>query len=248
MVYLPLSFGEWWSDVKHDFMQTFVEENRWKLFVEGLGVTLEVTVLALIMGIAIGIVVAIVRSTYDQQNDSMRGVGKVVMKVLNAVCQVYLTVIRGTPTMVQMLIMYFVIFASSRNTVMVAVLTFGINSGAYVAEIFRSGIMAVDRGQMEAGRSLGFGYVRTMQYIIIPQAFKNVLPALGNEMITLFKETSIVAMIGLRDLTKAAINVQSVTYQAFMPYIGIAAIYLFVVMILARLLGILERRLRTSER
>ena len=247
MVLLPLSAGEWFADVKKDFIQSFIEDDRWKLFVEGLGITLEVTALSLVMGLAIGVVVAIIRSTYDQQHESMRGAGKVLLKIFNTISNIYLTVIRGTPAMVQLLIMYFVIFASSRNIIMVAVLTFGINSGAYVAEIFRSGIMAVDRGQMEAGRSLGFGYVRTMQYIVIPQAFKNVLPALGNELITLFKETSIVAMIGLRDLTKAAINVQSVTYQAFMPFIGIAVIYLLVVLILTRLLGVLERRLRTGE-
>ena len=206
------------------------------------GTTFSVTIFAIILGTALGFLVAVIRSTADKNDRN-----PLIVRILDWFCKVYLTVIRGTPAMVQLLIMYFVIFASSRNTIMVAVLTFGINSGAYVAEIFRSGIMAVDRGQMEAGRSLGFGYVRTMQYIVIPQAFKNVLPALGNELITLFKETSIVAMIGLRDLTKAAINVQSVTYQAFMPFIGIAVIYLLVVLILTRLLGVLERRLRTGE-
>ena len=166
---------------------------------------------------------------------------------LNGVCQVYTTVIRGTPIMVQLLIMYFVIFASTRNQIGVAMLTFGINSGAYVSEIIRGGIMSVDQGQTEAGRSLGLPYATTMRFIVIPQAVKNILPALGNELITLMKDTSIVTVIGLRDLTKAAQLVQGKTYQAFMPYVGIALIYLAMVMILSALMGLLERRLRASD-
>jgi arginine/lysine/histidine transport system permease protein len=171
-----------------------------------------------------------------------------VLSFLNTICKIYITVIRGTPMMVQLLIMYFVVFISSQNTVAVATLAFGINSGAYVSEIIRGGIMAVDPGQMEAGRSLGFNYPSTMRIIIIPQAIKMVLPALGNELITLLKETSIVTVIGLKDLTKAAMLVQGKTYQAFMPLIGVALVYLGMVMILTWLFGRLERRLRTNER
>ena len=171
------------------------------------------------------------------------------MKFLNAICNVYLTVIRGTPTMVQLLIMYYVIFASSNlNKVVVAFLAFGINSGAYVAEIVRSGIMSIDRGQLEAGRSLGFSYASTMWYIIMPQAFKNVLPALANEFIVLLKETSICGYIGLMDLTRGGDIIRSRTYNAFMPLLAVALIYLILVMILSALVRQLERRLRNSER
>ena len=164
------------------FYQNFIEDNRWKYIAEGLGVTLEVTFFAVIIGIVIGFLVAIVRSTYDKT-------GK--LKILNVICKIYLTVIRGTPVVVQLLIIYFVIFASTDvDKVIVAIMAFGLNSGAYVSEIFRSGIMSIDNGQFEAGRSLGFNYVQTMIYIIMPQAFKNVLPALGNEFIVLLKETS----------------------------------------------------------
>ncbi len=171
------------------------------------------------------------------------------MKFLNAICNIYLTVIRGTPTMVQLLIMYYVIFASSNlNKVVVAFLAFGINSGAYVAEIVRSGIMSIDRGQLEAGRSLGFSYASTMWYIIMPQAFKNVLPALANEFIVLLKETSICGYIGLMDLTRGGDIIRSRTYNAFMPLLAVALIYLILVMILSALVRQLERRLRNSER
>lgn len=171
------------------------------------------------------------------------------MKFLNAICNIYLTVIRGTPTMVQLLIMYYVIFASSNlNKVVVAFLAFGINSGAYVAEIVRSGIMSIDRGQLEAGRSLGFSYASTMWYIIMPQAFKNVLPALANEFIVLLKETSICGYIGLMDLTRGGDIIRSRTYNAFMPLLAVALIYLILVMILSALVRQLERRLRSSER
>ena len=173
------------------------------------------------------------------------------MNLTNAICQIYLTVIRGTPMMVQLLIMWFVIWASARastgNMVRCAILAFGINSGAYIAEIVRSGIMSIDKGQMEAGRSLGLNYATTMQHIIIPQAFKNILPALGNELITLLKETSIVTVIGLKDLTKGAMIIQAKTYQAFVPFFAIAAIYLVMVLFLSWLMGKLERRLRQSD-
>ena len=222
-----------------DFQQNFLDESRWHYLTNGLKTTLIITFFAVILGFVLGFLVAIVRSTHDKT-------GK--MKILNALCRVYLTVIRGTPMVVQLLITYFVIFGSVNiDKTLVAVLAFGINSGAYVAEIFRSGIMSIDKGQMEAGRSVGLTYASTMRYIIIPQAFKNVLPALGNELITLVKETSVVTVIGLRDLTKGAMIVQSKTYQALVPYVAIAAIYLVIVMFLTWIMGKMERRLRQSD-
>ena len=218
----------------------FIKDNRWKYIVNGLGVTLRVTLFAVLIGIAIGFVIAIIRSTYEKT-------GK--LKILNFLANIYLTVIRGTPVVVQLLIIYFVIFASFRvDKIFVAIVAFGINSGAYVAEIIRSGIMSIDPGQMEAGRSLGFNYIQTMCYIIIPQAFKNVLPALGNEFIVLLKETSVAGYIALEDLTKGADIIRSQTYSPFIPLLSVAVIYLSIVMLLTFLLKKLERRLRSSER
>lgn len=237
-----------WESLKMGFYQTFILEDNYQYFVKGLGTTLTVTVFALVIGVIIGVLVAIIRSAYDQQPERKKGLP---LKILNGICKVYLTVIRGTPMMVQLLIMWFVVWASARSTdsnmMKCAILAFGINSGAYVAEIFRSGIMSIDKGQMEAGRSVGLTYAATMRYIIIPQAFKNVLPALGNELITLVKETSVVTVIGLRDLTKGAMIIQSKTYQAMVPYLAIAAIYLVIVMFLTWVMGKLERRLRQSD-
>lgn len=239
---------DWFAQIAGAFSQTFIEQDRWMLFVQGFTVTIRVALLALLLGIIIGIVVAVVRSAHDSRRKKTLGVGGVFLNIADIVCKVYLTVIRGTPMMVQLMIMYFVIFSSTRRSILVAILAFGINSGAYVAEIVRSGIMSVEQGQMEAGRSLGLNYKQTMQYIIIPQAIKNILPALGNEMITLFKDTSLMTVVAAKDLTKAAQTVQAVTYQAFMPYISVAAIYLVCVIILSKVLSILERRLRTSDR
>ena len=234
-----------WAELNKDFYQAFVQEGRWKLYAEGVGNTLKVAVLALVLGVALGLLVAVVRTFHDQQREER---SHIFLGVLNIICKTYTTVIRGTPMMVQLLIMAFVVFKSSRNLVGVAALAFGINSGAYVAEIIRGGLMSVDAGQMEAGRSLGLNYLQTMWYIIIPQAVKNILPALGNELITLLKETSIVTVIGLRDLTKAAQLVTSKTYGGFMALFGVALVYLAMVMVLSWLMGRLERRLRSSER
>lgn len=242
---LAVSLSNLWADLSTDFRISFIDGDRWQLYLNGLLTTLELTVMALVLGVVLGVLVAAIRAAHDQQS---LGRHNVLLGFFNGLCKLYVTVIRGTPMMVQLLIMYFVIFASSRNMVAVAVLAFGINSGAYVSEIVRGGIMSVDSGQMEAGRSLGLSYGATMVHIIIPQAFKAVLPALGNELITLLKETSIVTVIGLRDLTKAAMLVQGKTYQAFLPLIAIAIIYLILVMVLSWLMGKLERRLRTSER
>ena len=221
------------------FYLNFIKDDRWKYILDGLGVTLRVTFFAVLIGIVLGFLVAVVRSTCDKT-------GK--LKILNAICKLYLTVIRGTPVVVQLLIIYFVIFGSMDiSKVIVAVMAFGLNSGAYVAEIFRSGIMSVDSGQFEAGRSLGFNYAQTMMYIIMPQAFKNVLPALGNEFIVLLKETSVSGYIALQDLTKGGDIIRSRTYDAFMPLIAVALIYLSMVLIFTKLVNILERRLRSSD-
>lgn len=227
------------GNLKERIILNFITKERWRYIWDGLGVTLQVTFFSVLMGIALGFLIAIIRSTHDKT-------GK--LKILNFFCQVYLTVIRGTPVVVQLLIIYFVIFGSMDiNKVLVAVLAFGINSAAYVAEIFRSGIMSIDKGQFEAGRSLGFNYVQTMIHIIMPQAFKNVLPALGNEFIVLLKETSVSGYIALQDLTKGGDIIRSRTYDAFMPLITVAAIYLVMVMIFTKLVEALERRLRNSD-
>lgn len=222
------------------FTQNFIDDNRWLYLWDGLKITLTITLFATLIGILIGFLVAIVRSTHDRT-------GK--FKILNFICQVYLTVIRGTPVVVQLMIIYYVIFGSvDINKVLVAVLAFGINSGAYVAEICRAGIMSIDIGQLEAGRSIGFSYAQTMWYIILPQAFKNVLPSLGNEFIVLLKETSVSGYIALQDLTKGGDIIRSRTYDAFYPLVGVALIYLVLVLVFTKLLSILERRLQQSER
>lgn len=224
---------------QESFYDNFIKDDRWKYIWDGLGATLQVTFFAVILGIVIGFLIAIIRSTYDKT-------GK--LKILNFVCNVYLTVIRGTPVVVQLMIIYFVIFGSvDISKIFVAIMAFGINSGAYVAEIFRSGIMSIDNGQFEAGRSLGFSYPQTMRYIIMPQAFKNVLPALGNEFIVLLKETSVSGYIALQDLTKGGDIIRSRTYDAFMPLLAVGLIYLVMVMIFTKLVNVLERRLRNSD-
>ena len=223
-----------------DFQQNFLDESRWHYLTNGLKTTLIITFFACMMGIVLGFIVGMIRSTHDKT-------GK--LKLLNILCKIYLTVIRGTPVVVQLLIIYFVVFGSTRiDKVPVAIMAFGINSGAYVAEIFRSGIMSIDPGQMEAGRSLGFNYAQTMWYVIMPQAFKTVLPTLCNEFISLLKETSVSGYIAIQDLTKGGDIIRSRTYSAFMPLIAVALVYLVIVMIFTKLIQILERRLRQSER
>ena len=227
------------QELKKEFILNFIEDNRWKYIVDGLKITLIVTIFAVLIGVLLGFLIAIVRTTHDKT-------GK--LKILNAICKVYLTVIRGTPVVVQLMIIYFIIFGSvDISKVLVAIIAFGINSGAYVAEIFRSGIMSIDNGQFEAGRSLGFNYAQPMMYIIMPQAFKNVLPTLCNEFISLLKETSVSGYIALQDLTKGGDIIRSRTYDAFMPLIAVALIYLAMVMIFTKLGSLLERRLRNSD-
>ena len=241
--------AEAFAKLKESFIFNFIEGARWKYITNGLLVTLKVTFFALLLGIAIGVVVAMIRSSYDQTKDEMQpGFGKTLMTGLNNLARLYLTVIRGTPVVVQLLIGYFVIFVTTTNTVFVASMVFGINSGAYITEIIRGGIMSIDPGQFEAGRSIGFNYIQTMRHIIIPQAFKNVLPALANEFIVLLKETSVSGYIGLEDMTKGGDIIRSRTYSAFMPLLAVAAIYLIIVVMFSKLVSLLERRLRNSER
>ena len=227
------------DNFKASFYQNFIEDDRWRYIVGGLGNTLKITLFAVVIGIALGFLVAVIRSTYEKTHG---------LKLLNFLCRIYLTVIRGTPVLIQLLIIYFVVFGSVKiDKVLVAVMAFGINSGAYVAEIFRSGIMSIDNGQFEAGCSLGFNYRQTMVYIVMPQAFKNVLPALCNEFIVLLKETSVAGYIAIQDLTKGADIIRSRTYSAFMPLIAAAIIYLVMVMIFTYFVQKLERRLRSSD-
>lgn len=241
-----LSLPKWLQQIFFQLYQVFVYENRWQFFTDGLLTTFIVTIGALIIGIVIGIIVALIRTTHD----SMSNKPNFILRILNVLCKIYVTVLRGTPLMVQLLIMGFVIMVpkGSVQTTFCAILTLGINSGAYVAEIARSGIMSINAGQMEAGRSLGLNYTQSMWHIILPQALKNILPALGNELIALLKETSLVTVIALQDVTKAAQVIVSKTYTAVIPYISLAAIYLVLVMILTKLLALLEGRMRKSER
>jgi amino ABC transporter, permease protein, 3-TM region, his/glu/gln/arg/opine family len=228
------------EELKAQFILNFITDDRWMSLLRGIVVTLKVTFFAVILGFVLGFSVAIVRDVYENTKK---------LKALNFLCNVYLTVIRGTPVVVQLLIIYFVIFSSIKiDKSIAAVLAFGINSGAYQAEIFRSGINSIPKGQMEAGRSLGFSYRQTMVNIIMPQAIKNVLPTLGNEFIVLMKETSVAGYIALEDLTKAGDIIRSRTYSAMMPFLAVALLYLIMVMFFSRLLKMFERRLAVSGR
>ncbi|MDD3413169.1 MAG: amino acid ABC transporter permease [Lachnospiraceae bacterium] len=229
---------EWIARVEKMFVAAFITKDRWKLYLDGLGVTLKIAFFAAILGMVIGTVLALMKL-------STRRDGK--KSVLTVIANLYIDVIRGTPSVLQLLIMWFLIMSNSKNGVLVAVLSFGINSGAYVAEIVRAGILAVDNGQMEAGRSLGLSKAQTMMYIVLPQAVKNVLPPIGNEFIVLLKETAIVGYVSLTDLTRVANQIASRTYEAFMPLIGAAVIYFVVIKILTILLAQLERGLRKGD-
>ena len=242
---------EFFTKFKNDFILCFIDDSKWKWLWDGLKNTMIITFFALLIGLAIGVVIATIRSTFDKNREEYRKKGGIfyfLWFIVNGICNIYLTVIRGTPVVVQLLIAYFIIFASSRNGVAVAIFAFGLNSGAYVAEIIRGGIMSIDNGQFEAGRSIGFNYVQTMIYIIIPQVFKSVLPTLCNEFIVLIKETSVAGYVGVMDLTKAGDRIRGISFKAFMPLIAVALIYLVVVVVLTQLVKILERRLRKNER
>ena len=233
------------QELFYKFYQAFVLKDRWLQYIGGVGTTLLVTAIALAMGVLLGSVVALVRVAHDQQRPGRRNP---VLGVFNAVCQVYTTVIRGTPMMVQLLIMGLVIFASNRNKTLIGALSLGINSGAYVAEIIRGGLMSLDPGQMEAGRSLGLNYFDTMRFIVIPQAFKAILPSLGNEFITLLKDTSLISVVGGKEIVYFAQAIITRTYETMYPYLITAVMYLILVLIFTWLQGKLERRLRQSDR
>lgn len=236
------------DDLKAKIILDFVEKERWKYITGGLKVTIIVTLLSLLIGLLLGLVIAVIRTAHDQLKDDGRiGITGLILKIANAICRLYLTIIRGTPTLVQLLLIYFVFLVKCNNKVMVAVIAFGINSGAYVAEIFRSGIMSIDNGQMEAGRSLGLPYSKTMVHVVIPQAIKNCLPALVNEMITLLKETSICGYIGLNELTRGGDIIRGITFDAMLPLLLVAVIYLVIVMFFTWVMSKLERRLRESD-
>lgn len=242
--------AEYFTGLYEEFRWVMFENNRFDFILDGLKNTFLITLGSLLLGILLGVFVAIVRSTYDKNQSHLKkngGLSYYLLSLLNGICKLYLTVIRGTPVVVQLMIFYFIIFAATDNGVAVATLAFGINSGAYVAEIFRSGIMAVDNGQFEAGRSLGLNYFQTMIYIVIPQMFKVVLPTLCNEFIVLLKETSVAGYVGVIDLTKAGNTIAGRTFSYFIPLISVAVIYLVVVVILTKLVSLLERRLSNSD-
>jgi His/Glu/Gln/Arg/opine family amino acid ABC transporter permease subunit len=229
-----------WNSFCDEFYRNFIKNAQWSYLAKGLLTTIEITLLAALFGILIGFICAIVRCTYEKTGKLM---------ILDQIVRLYLTVIRGTPLMIQLMIIYFVLLLPvGIEKFPAAVLCFSINSGAYVAEIVRGGIMSVDGGQIEAGRSLGLNYIQTMYHIVVPQAFKAVLPSLANEFITLLKESSVAFYIGVADLTQGGLKIRSITYSNFMPLIAVAVIYLVMVLILTRLVGILERRLRKDER
>lgn len=227
----------WCQTMRNKFVLNFIKDERWRYLTDGLVITIEVALSAVFFGACIGFFIAIVRTTHEKRHN---------LGLLNSICKIYLTVIRGTPMVVQLLIAYFVIFSQIREKIIVAIIAFSLNSGAYVAEVIRSGISSIDNGQMEAGRSLGLSYLQTLRYIVLPQAVRNVLPALGNEFITLLKDTSIAGYIALPDLTKGGDIIRSQTYDAFMPFLAVAAIYLSIVILFTWLLGKLEAKLNRN--
>lgn len=244
-----LSLASWWADFQADFTKCFIARDRWKMLLEGLGNTVQIALVATLIGIVIGTVVAILRvaCANNKNNPLASKFSRFVYKIISCITGIYISVIRGTPTLIQLLIMYYVVFKSADNGVPVAMLAFGINSGAYVAETIRGGIMSIDRGQMEAGLSLGLSRTQTMRSIILPQAIKNILPALGNEFIMLLKETSIAGYVAIQDLTFAGDRIRSATFVMFLPLLAVALIYLVIVLGLSQLLKLLERRLARSD-
>ena len=248
---LKLWFFETFTELKRVFILCFVDDNRWEWLRDGFVNSIIITFFAIIIGLFFGIVLAAIRSSYDKNEESLKlkgGIGYYALKFFNAIAKLYITVIRGIPVVVQLLIWYFVILVSQDNDIVIAIIAFGFNSAAYVAEIFRGGIMSIDNGQFEAGRSLGFNYVQTMIHIVIPQTFKATLPTLLNEVIALLKETSVAGYVGIMDLTKAGDLIRGRTFEAFMPLIAVAIIYLFTVVVLTKVFSLIERRLRRNER
>lgn len=245
-----VTLPQWWQGFAHEFDINFIQKNRWKMLLTGLGNTMIITIFSLLIGIVLGIIIATIRTTWDlNSKNSHKSFGRFVLGFFDWVCRVYVTIIRGTPVVVQLMIMYFIILASAPSDagVMIAIITFGLNSGAYVSEIFRGGILSIDKGQTEAGRSLGLTYIQTMVHIIAPQVLKNVLPTLANEFIVLIKETSVAGYVAVMDLTFAGDRIRNTTYSPFMPLIAVALIYLVLVMFFSWLVGKLERRLRQGD-
>lgn len=241
----------WAVDLKDTFVLCFIDGDRWEWLVKGFKDSIIITLFAMVIGLFFGIVLAAIRSSYDKNEESLKMHGGFVYRILrfaNILSKIYITVIRGVPVVVQLMIWYFIILVSQQNGVIVAIVAFGFNSAAYVAEIFRGGIMSIDNGQFEAGRSLGFNYVQTMIHIVIPQAIKATLPTLLNEIIALLKETSVAGYVGIMDLTKAGDLIRGRTFEAFMPLIAVAVIYLITVIVLTKIFTSIERRLRRSER
>ena len=237
--------------LKKAFILNFIKDNRYNYILGGLKNTMVITLFATILGIILGLVIALIRTTYENTNN-MKGMNsfiQLIIKFLNGICQLYITVIRGTPVVIQLMILFFCIFTSRETSgVMIAIIGFGLNSSAYVAEIFRSGLMSIDQGQMEAGRSLGLSYLDTMRFIIVPQAFKIVLPSLCNEFIVLIKETSVAGYVAVQDLTKGGDIIRSRTYDAWTPLLMVAAIYLILTCIFSFVVKKLEISLRKNER
>ncbi len=244
----PVGFDAFINDVAFNIYKFFLYQDRYEFYLTGISNTLMLTFFALVIGVILGIIIALTRVTWDTTGEDLHGAPRVILRIANKIAKIYLTVIRGTPVVVQVMIMFFVVFRTSRNQLMVGALAFGINSGAYVAEIVRGGIMSVDKGQMEAGRSLGFGYIPTMRHIILPQAVKNSLPSLANEFITLLKETSVVGYIGLMDLTYAGNVIGGNAYSYAVPLGTVAIVYLSLVMLFTALVGRLERRLSAGDK
>ena len=241
----------WFLDLKDTFVLCFINDNRWEWLLKGFVNSIIITAFAIIIGLLFGIILAAIRSSYDKNEETLKlrgGFGYVLLKVLNGISKVYITVIRGIPVVVQLMIWYFVLLVTQDNDIVIAIVAFGFNSAAYVAEIFRGGIMSVDNGQFEAGRSLGFNYLQTMIHIVIPQTVKATLPTLLNEVIALLKETSVAGYVGIMDLTKAGDLIRGRTFEAFIPLIAVAIIYLFTVIVLTKVFSIIERRLRHNER
>jgi len=230
------------GDLAARLYSDFIEKRRYMYLVEGLGNTVLITLFALLLGVILGVILALIRVSYQQAEKKT-----IILRILNLFAGLYLTVIRGTPMVVQLMIMYFVILTGNISPILIAVIAFGINSGAYVAEVIRSGIQSVDRGQTEAGRSLGLNGRQTMTNIILPQAFKNVAPAIFNEFISLLKETSVAGYVGIQDLTKGGDIIRSITYDAFPPLLAVALIYLVIVILLTRILHYIEGRLAKSD-
>lgn len=243
--------SEWFSSIADKFMLCFVDNGYWKWLAKGFGYSLIITLCAIVMGFIFGVILATIRSSYDKNEVTLKlrgGFTYHILKFLNGIAKIYITVIRGVPVVVQLMIWYFVILVSQQNAIVVASIAFGCNSAAYIAEIFRGGIMSIDEGQFEAGRSIGFNYIQTMIYIIIPQVIKTVLPTLLNEVIALLKETSVAGYVGIMDLTKAGDLIRGRTFEAFMPLFAVAIIYLITVIILTNVFSAVERRLRKNER